>query len=317
MAQENFRNVMILHSSTQVGEVIPEYTDSTGKTWTSHVDDKGLFIVVKLRDDIQAAREVWQAIKDGALRAFSIGGSKLKRYFKTLGGKLVSVIDKLDLHEISLVFSGANPAAKFIVLKAGCTSCEPLSDYATSVTSTNQGEPSFINLSYGDISDVSETQAPVTESQTRQEEPKEAAEEQAPVSPASEQLLLEIKAGVDKLVSVLEGVQKAIEELDKKVKAPDKEKYPYPYPYKYPYKEPKKEGESVPPTPEITEEQIEKLVEEKLQKRLEDLTKRIEKRSEAPQEKKEEKPILDLTTFKTDPNEAWAAINQLRWRSRR
>ena len=58
MKAQDFRNVQLAHSNIQVGQVIPQYTDSEGRVWKSAVDDAGMFVVIKLRDDIEKAREV-------------------------------------------------------------------------------------------------------------------------------------------------------------------------------------------------------------------------------------------------------------------
>ena len=49
----------------------------------SGVDDAGMFVVIKLRDDIEKAREVANEIRKGALRGFSIGGQAFKRMNKS------------------------------------------------------------------------------------------------------------------------------------------------------------------------------------------------------------------------------------------
>ena len=55
MAAPRYRNVMNNHSNVQVGEVVKEYRDSTGRLWKTDVDDVGFFVVIKLRDDIEKA----------------------------------------------------------------------------------------------------------------------------------------------------------------------------------------------------------------------------------------------------------------------
>ena len=74
-----FRNVMTNHSNVQVGEVIPQYRDKSGKLWKTEVDDVGFFVVIKMREDIEKAKEVGREIRDGTLRSFSIGGQALEK----------------------------------------------------------------------------------------------------------------------------------------------------------------------------------------------------------------------------------------------
>ena len=82
MSNKAYRNVQLAHSGIQVGEVVPSYTDSQGRVWKSEVDNHGLFVVCKIRSDIQKAREVQKQVRDGDLRAFSIGGQALFRVSK-------------------------------------------------------------------------------------------------------------------------------------------------------------------------------------------------------------------------------------------
>ena len=75
MEDKKFRNVMTNHSNVQVGEVVDSYRDKTGKLWKSEVDDVGFFVVIKLRDDIEKAKEVGRGIRN---RWTSITKSKEK-----------------------------------------------------------------------------------------------------------------------------------------------------------------------------------------------------------------------------------------------
>ena len=77
MGNKAFRNVQLAHSGIQVGEVVDNYTDSEGRVWKSEVDEHGLFVVCRIRDDIQKAREVQKQVRSGELKAFSIGGQAL------------------------------------------------------------------------------------------------------------------------------------------------------------------------------------------------------------------------------------------------
>jgi HK97 family phage prohead protease len=113
-----FRNVMTNHSNVQVGEVIPQYRDKSGKLWKTEVDDVGFFVVIKMREDIEKAKEVGREIRDGSLRSFSIGGQALEKKKKTHKeyGEY-NEISKLELHEVTICEKGINPEAKFDILK--------------------------------------------------------------------------------------------------------------------------------------------------------------------------------------------------------
>ena len=118
MEVKKYRNVMSNHSNVQVGEVIEKYRDKHGMLHKTHVDDVGFYVVIKLRDDIEKAKEISRGIRKGTLRSFSIGGqalSKRKKTSKELGE--YNEIDKLELHEVTICEKGINPEAKFDILK--------------------------------------------------------------------------------------------------------------------------------------------------------------------------------------------------------
>jgi len=118
MSDPKYRNVMTNHSNVQVGEVVKEYRDKSGRLWKTDVDDVGFFVVIKLRDDIEKAKEVGREIRKGTMRSFSIGGQALekrKRNNSELGD--YNEISKLELHEVTICEKGINPEAKFDILK--------------------------------------------------------------------------------------------------------------------------------------------------------------------------------------------------------
>ena len=118
MGEKKFRNVMSNHSNVQVGEVVDSYRDKNGVVHKSHVDDVGFYVVIKLRDDIEKAKEISRSIRKGTLRSFSIGGqaiSKRKRKSDDFGE--YNEIDQLELHEVTICEKGINPEAKFDILK--------------------------------------------------------------------------------------------------------------------------------------------------------------------------------------------------------
>ena len=129
MEDSKFRNVMTNHSNVQVGEVVDSYRDKTGRLWKSEVDDVGFFVVIKLRDDIEKAKEVGRNIRKGSLRSFSIGGQALQKVKKSndnLGE--YNEISKLELHEITICEKGINPEARFDILKQDKTGEKTMSE---------------------------------------------------------------------------------------------------------------------------------------------------------------------------------------------
>ena len=129
MENKAYRNVQLAHSGIQVGEVVDSFSDSQGRVWKSEVDDHGLFVVCKIRSDIQKAREVQKQVRDGDLRAFSIGGQALFRVNKHTPehGNHREITD-LELHEITLCKKGINPEASYTILKMDDTEVEKMTD---------------------------------------------------------------------------------------------------------------------------------------------------------------------------------------------
>jgi HK97 family phage prohead protease len=127
--KSDYKNVMITHSNVQVGEVIDTYTDTKGNVLKTGVDDTGFFVVIKMRNDIEKAKEVSRDIRRGKLRSFSIGGQAINKHNvhdPDIG--TYKEIDKLELHEITICEEGINPEAKFEIVKENKKGSENMTD---------------------------------------------------------------------------------------------------------------------------------------------------------------------------------------------
>jgi len=113
----DFAYSSILHSNIPVGKMLKEYTDSEGEYYKAGVDENGLFVIVKIRDDIKVADRVWELINADPpqLKAFSIGGEALSKT-PVFNGEPFTQINELELHEVAVVDIGANPSS-FKILK--------------------------------------------------------------------------------------------------------------------------------------------------------------------------------------------------------
>ena len=104
-----------------IGKVIPEYTNTSGKTFKTEFTDKGPYIVVKISNapDTESIRT---KIKEGVLKGFSIGGraQRVKEYDHGLGKDVNRVVVK-RLSEISIVDLPANKDGFYEVVKMACT----------------------------------------------------------------------------------------------------------------------------------------------------------------------------------------------------
>ena len=228
MANPKFRLVHVFHTDIPVGEVIIEYKDWKNRIWRSHVDDRGLFVVVRLRKDLVAADRVWDAIQKGQLRAFSISGLALERHVECAGGRCFRVIPRLELHSITICERGANPAARFIIVKS--IPVEGLLRMQSERARWKMPDEEILDTPE-DLS-VLETAGteggkpsePPTPTQPTEAPTPQSVEVKKQTQPGSEAppLLLEIKASIDKLAGQ---VEKLVSEMEKARKP---QKYPYP-----------------------------------------------------------------------------------------
>ena len=118
MDEKKYRNVMSNHSNVPGGEVVDTYREKNGSVHKTQVDDVGFYVVIKLRDDIEKAKEISRGIRKGTLRSFSIGGQAIsKKSRKSDDFGEYNEIDELELHEVTICEKGINPEAKFDILK--------------------------------------------------------------------------------------------------------------------------------------------------------------------------------------------------------
>jgi hypothetical protein len=112
-----FRLVTVFHSDVAVGRVLPKWTHPlTGETYTTHVDDKGWWVVCEIRDDIEIANKVWDEIKKGNLRSFSIAGSSREKVMKQGNGTSYEQVNDLDTCEIAVCEIPVNSMSHFNIL---------------------------------------------------------------------------------------------------------------------------------------------------------------------------------------------------------
>lgn len=122
MAHPHYRNVNLLHSNVQVGEVIPAWVDPTdGTRYETKVDDVGMFVVVKIRTDPHRPPIVDKVIDDieqGRIASFSISADAPfeSRRHECAGGTCFWVIDEIVLYEVTVCETPVNQDAKFTVI---------------------------------------------------------------------------------------------------------------------------------------------------------------------------------------------------------
>ena len=116
-------HVLFYHQNIPIGEVLPSFRMTDGTELKSGVHDKQLDIVVRIYKDTQIANDVWKEIETGRLRAFSIGGQVLGESVRVCEDasdptNCYQRIDRMDLHEVSIVPNPANEASYFQVIKS-------------------------------------------------------------------------------------------------------------------------------------------------------------------------------------------------------
>jgi phage head maturation protease len=121
MAIPERRNLMFNHTNIQVGRILPEYLDKAGRMWRSGSDNRGLFIVAEIFNDLSISKKLMALMDKGRFLSFSIGGTSLARSKEcsTIGGKhqCYSNINEMELHEVTVCERGANQYAKGFILE--------------------------------------------------------------------------------------------------------------------------------------------------------------------------------------------------------
>jgi len=111
MKDESYSNIMIVHKNIQIGKILKEYEELK-----THVDDKGLFIVAEIRDDLEIAKATWIKIEEGEIRGFSIGGEIIEDHEECGDDGCIKVIDKINLFEISVCSNPVNKDSGFEII---------------------------------------------------------------------------------------------------------------------------------------------------------------------------------------------------------
>ena len=101
-------------------------SERVGVVLDSKVDRKGLWVKILIS---KTAKDVWKQIQEGVLNALSIGAKILESITKIDRGlgKLVEIVTKMEIFEVSLVGLPANPDTKIISWRE--EALQPICDY--------------------------------------------------------------------------------------------------------------------------------------------------------------------------------------------
>jgi len=115
LKNSEYANLMLVHQNIQIGQILSEYGDLK-----THVDEKGLFIVAKIRSDLQTANEVWKSIEKHELNGFSIAAEVLLDHEECDKSKCWTVVDKINIFEISVCDKPVNVKSGFVIISKNC-----------------------------------------------------------------------------------------------------------------------------------------------------------------------------------------------------
>ena len=139
LSDMSYANLMLSHQNIQVGKILKSW----GKLIT-HVDDKGLYLVCKIREDIEVANELWGQILKGKVNGFSIGCELLSEPREVCDANgCIEVIDKINILECSICTFPVNKLSGFTIIsksdskgKDVCSSCNIFSQVDKMVEET-------------------------------------------------------------------------------------------------------------------------------------------------------------------------------------
>jgi len=114
-----YKAIMDEHTNFQAGEPLRKYVTGDGRTYLSHVHEKGLMLVAKVRPDdgLQKTKELRRKVLSGQYRSFSIAGRPIDFKEEFVKGQRIVYHYDIDPDEISLCKEGVNPKARFQVIQ--------------------------------------------------------------------------------------------------------------------------------------------------------------------------------------------------------
>lgn len=117
-----FQSITVNHKEFKLAQPILKYVDSTGKEYFSHVNEKGTFLVSKIRDDDQKTTQYYrEKVRKGEITGYSISGPPLSfEMIKAEDGQPARRVDDVEYWAITLcekgVVKAVNPKAEVSVI---------------------------------------------------------------------------------------------------------------------------------------------------------------------------------------------------------
>ena len=110
LSKPEYANMNIFHSGIQVGKILSEFVDDSGKVWKTEIRPEGMFVVCEFRTDLEVARRAMAEVLKGTLRGFSLAGNSNMdtKEIRCEHGVCWEEIMELELYEVTLCQSPMN-----------------------------------------------------------------------------------------------------------------------------------------------------------------------------------------------------------------
>jgi hypothetical protein len=110
---DEYQNVSIDHQSLIIGKPVKKMVGDDGQTYYSHVHEKGMMLITKIRGDINLGwvKKYRDDIENGVYKMYSIRASNATRQLSMLDGKKVNKLLNGDPIEVAIVKQGCCPKA--------------------------------------------------------------------------------------------------------------------------------------------------------------------------------------------------------------
>ena len=239
LSKTEYANLMLVHQNIQIGQVLTEWGDLK-----THVDEKGLFIVASIRNDLETANEIWSQILDNKLNGFSIAAEVLLSHDECDKSKCINVIDKINIFEISVCSKPVNKKSGFMVVSKSkeedvdtsdvCEICsikgnqdmkkvkkakEPTEEKPDTVENTEEKE----TIEEKTEEEPKEEEKAEEPEEKAKEEPKEEPEEEPKEEEKSEPEVPSVEDTIANLAREVEALKGIISELQEKQEKPEEE----------------------------------------------------------------------------------------------
>jgi len=202
LADPHYANVMLVHKNIQIGRIIEKF----GKNITG-VDETGLFIVCEIRQDIKTADEIWESIIDKKLNGFSIGCEVLLSHQECDSDKCVTVLDEINIFEVSVCSQPINKGSGFIILSKSKYDAYKSKDVCDS---SKNKEENLMTDEKSEETVIEEIQDPeVKAEETVEEVTEEKAEE---IELSVEERIETLERSINSILGTLENMAKVEEE---------------------------------------------------------------------------------------------------------